>query len=223
MTELAHEPTLAALATRFPSATTVFHRHQLDFCCKGRRPLREACAEKGLDAGAVLAEIDAAEASRHQPVERWDERPLDELILHLVGHYHERLRVELPQLIEMAAKVEAVHADKEHCPRGLAAHLQDIHVAVLEHLAKEEEILFPMVLAGHGARAHGPVHCLESEHDDHGENLQRTRELTGDLTPPPNACTTWRSLYLRLEALEAELHEHIHLENNVLFPRALCR
>ena len=121
----------------------------------------------------------------------------------------------------MAAKVEARHAEKATCPRGLAQHLTAVHENVLMHLAKEEKVLFPIILDGMGRMAAGPIRVMEQEHDDHREGLIETRRLTTDFTVPPEACTSWQALYLRLDALEADLMEHIHLENNVLFPRVL--
>ena len=211
---------LSEIAVTHPAASRVFHRHRLDYCCGGRRPLAEACAARGLDPAAVLAEIAEAEAADPDPA-RWESRPLPELIDFIVGRYHDDLRRELPELVAMAAKVEQVHGEKASCPRGLHEHLRIIHAAVLEHLDKEEHILFPMINAGAGARASAPVHAMEVEHDDHRQNLARTRALTTDLVPPDEACTTWRALYLRLQQLEADLMQHIHLENNILFPRAL--
>jgi regulator of cell morphogenesis and NO signaling len=213
--------TLADLAVTHPSASRVFHRHGLDFCCHGGRPLSDACAERGLDADRVVAEIATEEASTPE-LPRWDERPLTELVEHIVGFYHRRLRVELPELISLAAKVETRHAEKASCPRGLRAHLEEVHQAVLEHLAKEEQILFPMIVGGRGRMAAGPIHVMESEHEDHGESLRKTRQLTADLVAPEEARPTWRALYLRLGQLEAELMDHIHLENNVLFRRVLA-
>lgn len=212
--------TLAELATVLPAASRVFHRHGLDFCCNGARPLAAACAERGLDPQAVLAEV----AAEGQGVtkERWDQRPLAEIVDFIVGYYHRRLREELPQLLAMAERVEQRHADKPSRPQGLAAHIAHVHLAVLDHLEKEEQILFPMLKSGRGAMAAGPVQVMELEHDDHAANLRRTRQLAHDLVPPDEACNTWRALYLRLAEFEAELMEHIHLENHVLFQRALC-
>jgi regulator of cell morphogenesis and NO signaling len=215
------DTTLAELAVRFPAATRVFYAHGLDFCCRGRRPLAEACGEKGLDPAALLAAVVAGETTAAD-LTVWSEAPLAALVDHVTGHYHARLREEIPQLVAMAEKVERVHADKADCPHGLAAHLRQVHGAVLDHLEKEEVVLFPMILQGRGWQAAGPVQMMEHEHDDHGVSLARTRALTGDLEPPAEACTTWRALYLRLAELERELMEHIHLENNVLFPRALA-
>lgn len=213
--------TLADLAVTHPAASHVFHRHRLDFCCHGRRPLADACAERGIDAAGVIEEITREQARAEDQV-LWDERPLAELVRHIVDYYHQRLRVELPELVSFAAKVESRHAEKASCPRGLRAHIEEVHASVLDHLAKEEQVLFPMVLGGQGRRALGPIHVMEAEHRDHAESLAKTRRLTADLVAPEEACPTWRALYLRLAAFEAELMDHIHLENNVLFRRALA-
>jgi regulator of cell morphogenesis and NO signaling len=212
--------TLADLAVTHPGAARVFYRHRLDFCCGGQRPFTEACEERGLDAESVLRAIEA-EDPLVADTPRWDARPLPELVQHIVSTYHARLRQSLPELQAMADKVEHRHAEKDTCPRGLAAHLADVHRAVTDHLEKEEQILFPMILGGMGRRVAAPVHVMELEHEHHRENLQVLRRLTSDLTPPDEACTTWRALYLGLQQLEQELMEHIHLENNVLFRRAL--
>jgi regulator of cell morphogenesis and NO signaling len=212
--------TLAELAVTHPAAARVFYRNRLDFCCGGQRPFDEACRERGLDPDAILATIES-EDRRQGESPRWDERPLRELVAHIVTTYHARLRESLPDLVAMAAKVEQVHGDKATCPRGLASHLRTIHADVLSHLEKEEQILFPMIERGMGRRAAAPVHAMEMEHQHHKENLLLIRRLTADLTPPEEACTTWRALYLGLQQLEQELMEHIHLENNVLFKRAL--
>jgi regulator of cell morphogenesis and NO signaling len=213
--------TLADIATTHPGAASVFYRHGLDFCCGGRRSLAEACSARGLDAAAVIEEV-AREEAVTTAATRWDLEPLPALITFIVETYHRRLREALPDLVRMAKKVEVRHADKAACPRGLADHLEAMHGSVLEHLAKEEQVLFPMILAGQGRLAVGPVHVMEVEHDEHGRDLQTLRRLTGDMQPPEGACPTWRALYLGLQQLERELMEHIHLENNVLFSRALA-
>lgn len=211
--------TLAELATTHPAASRVFQRFGLDYCCGGRKTLSDVCATKGLDPGRILAAIADEEARVDLP--RWDNAPLPELIHFIVERYHQTLRAEFPALIAQAARVENRHGDKPSCPRGLRDLLEDMHASVVEHLEKEERVLFPLILDGYGRRAGGPVRVLEAEHDDHGLHLARVRQLTHNLTPPADACPTWRALYLRLGALEGELMDHIHLENNVLFPRAL--
>jgi regulator of cell morphogenesis and NO signaling len=148
---------------------------------------------------------------------------MDELIDHILLRYHQPLRHDLPALIAAAARVERVHRDKPSCPHGLSALLSQVHAELLEHMVKEEKVLFPAILAGRvGSRVQMPVTVMMQEHDDHAVNLQKLCELTGDHRVPPEACATWRALYEALERLDTELKEHIHLENNVLFPRALA-
>jgi len=212
--------TLAQLATTQPGATRVFLRHRLDFCCGGRQTLVHACHEAGLNPEQVLDEI--ATAGADPTDERWETKPLPELVQFIVTRYHDSLRVDLPALLEAAQRVERVHADKPSCPHGLAAEIENFQTEILQHLAKEEHALFPAIVAGsHGVQVHMPVRVLMQEHDDHGANLKLLRELATDYVPPAKACATWRALYSGLEKLEAELMQHIHLENNVLFPRAL--
>lgn len=211
--------TLADLATTWPSASKVLHRNGLDFCCGGKRRLDEACTERSLDPTAILDEIHAAD--RSPAAVDWTTRPVAELIDFIVDHYHRRLRDELPELVALATKVERVHAERDDAPKGLTAHLRAVHEAVLDHLEKEEQVLFPLVLNGLGPKASAPVRAMENEHDDHAVNLRHIRTLTDDLSAPADACGTWQALYLRLTQLELELMEHIHLENNVLFPRVL--
>lgn len=211
---------LADIATGHAAASRVFQRFRLDFCCQGRRPLAQACADRGLDPEAVIQEI-LTEERPERPEESFRERPMDELIAHVVGHYHRRLREELPALLAMAKRVESRHADKPACPHGLASHLETMQAEVFRHLDKEERALFPTILAGQGRLAATPIRVMEAEHEEHGAALSQTRELTKAYTPPEYACPTWRALYLRLSEFELELMQHIHLENHVLFPRAL--
>jgi len=212
---------LGELATLYPGATLTFLRHRLDFCCGGRRSLGDACDALGLNTSAVIAELEAL-AATDSGNDRWDLQPTRELVAHILVRYHASLRLDLPALIAAAEKVERVHASRSACPRGLADHLHRVYVSLLEHMSKEEEVLFPALLSGtHGAALQMPIHVMTQEHDDHGVHLKRTRELADDFQAPEDACGTWRALYDGLAKLEAELMEHIHLENNVLFPRAV--
>ncbi len=212
--------TLADLATHYAGASRVFHRHGLDFCCHGRISLEAACAENRLDVGALIGEL-SAEQARDTDFRAWDSAPLSELVEHVLERYHADHRAELPRLVEAAQKVERVHADKASCPRGLAQHLEHMSSELEDHMQKEEHVLFPLIQRGHGAMASMPIQVLEHEHRDHALNLQRLRALAHDFAPPAEACNTWRALYLGLAELERDLMQHIHLENNVLFPRAL--
>ena len=212
--------TVADLAVQLAGASRVLHRHRLDFCCHGQVSLEQACADAGLDVKRLLEEIEA-EAKSDPDFEAWNEQSLESLITFILENYHEGHRQELPRLIEMAQKVERVHGEKASCPKGLAAHLAFIQDELEAHMQKEEEVLFPMINAGNGAMAAMPVQVMESEHRDHGRNLEHMRKLAHDFVPPEEACGTWRALYLGVAELERELMNHIHLENNILFPRAL--
>ena len=215
------QTTLAHLAVTWAGASRVFHRHALDFCCHGQVSLDEACERRGLTVERLIEEIEAEERQGEDSFERWDEESLPALIEHLLSQFHESHRAEVPRLTAMAHKVESVHGEKPACPTGLASFLERMHQELELHMQKEEEVLFPMIQAGRGRMAVMPVQAMEQEHEDHGANLARLRKLAHDYTPPEEACGTWRALYLGLAELERDLMHHIHLENNVLFPRAL--
>jgi len=211
--------TLGDLVAANPGAAQVFHRYRLDFCCGGLRTLDEACRAQGLDPSAVLAEIKTEQPPAAEKTVRWDEEPLESVVSHIVKDYHQPLRKELPRLIALARQVERVHAGKPGCPRGLAEQLEQMRESILSHLDKEERNLFPLVTSGQKDWTYSTVGILFREHTDVGEDLRRIRELTRDLRLPADACTTWRELYRSLEAFEAETMQHVHLENNILFPR----
>jgi len=210
------------LAAEYPIATRVFARHHIDFCCGGGRPLAEVCSKKGLDVNEVISEIKKEiETSPIKP-EHWSDAPLADIIDHVLSTYHRPLPEELHRLEAMAKKVLAVHGESD--PERLR-ELVDVYMALeeelLDHMTKEEQVLFPMIRRGSGAIANGPVAVMMHEHDSTGAALHRLRELTDGYQAPPNACTTWRALYHGLATLEADMHQHIHIENNILFPRAL--
>ena len=147
----------------------------------------------------------------------WRSRPLAEVIEFILTRFHEPLRRDLPDLIERARQVESSAARFA----GLASHLGQVRLAVESHLAKEEKILFPLIAAGRGTNAMMPIRMMMAEHDDHAQNLRRTRELTHDFSLPADAPAAWRDLFRDLDRLEADLAEHIALEDEVLFTRAL--
>ncbi|MBL9079977.1 MAG: iron-sulfur cluster repair protein YtfE [Planctomycetes bacterium] len=210
---------LGDLATRWAGASRVFVRHGLDFCCNGRESIAAACRRKGLEPGGIVAEL-LAELTAPTDDTGWQDRPTEALVRHIVARYHQGHRDELPRLVRMASKVEAVHGDKPFCPRGLAAFLQLLGEDLESHMQKEEQVLFPLLLAAAHAHAAMPITVMEREHEQHGVNLTRLRQLAHDFVPPAQACGTWRALYLGLAEFEREVMQHIALENHVLFPRA---
>lgn len=210
---------LGELARRIPGATGVFHRHRLDFCCGGRQSLRDAAARKGLDADAIAAQLDSLQAEPPAGTD-WQHETLPRLVDHIMARYHTRHREQLPELIRLALRVEQVHAGHPDCPGGLAEHLRAMQQELESHMQKEEQVLFPVLIMGQGARAGAPITVMRMEHDQHGLALEHLAALTHDITPPADACTTWRALYLGLRTLREDLMDHIHLENNILFERA---
>lgn len=142
------------------------------------------------------------------------------LVAHILQRYHQVHRAELPSLINRARKVEAVHADHPECPSGLARFLEEVEDVLDGHMAKEEEILFPMMLsAAPPPMIRMPISVMESEHEDHLKTLAALRRLTGGLEPPEDACGTWCGLYAGLAKLADDLSAHIEIENSLLFPR----
>lgn len=208
------DATLASVLDAHPGAARVFARHKIDFCCRGQRPIVEAADHAKVPLATLIEEISDEEA---------DEPLVDPnlstvaLIDHIVARYHRPMDEELPRLRALAEKVAAVHGGPIN--DAVLEHFAALQADLVPHFEKEERVLFPMMKAG-DPRVQMPIRVMHEEHDLVGEILRELRALTSDYTPPPEACGSWRALWLGLEALELDLHEHIHLENNVLFPRA---
>lgn len=207
------QETLGSIAVRVPEATAVFRRWRLDFCCGGDRSLEESCAAKQLDLEAIAAELQALQQQQPLP----DAPTPVALIDHILQRYHEVHRNQLPELIRMARRVEAVHREHPAVPRGLADHLEAMEQELLEHMAKEEQVLFPILKRGGHPMVVHPIAVMREEHNHHGQQIERLNELTSNQQAPADACTTWRALYSGSAKLVDDLMEHIHLENNLLF------
>lgn len=203
------------IALERPGATAIFRRYRIDFCCNGGRSLAEAAGLRGLDPVAIAAELDALSPAPDVGI---PDAPED-LIAMIISRFHETHRRELPELVRLARRVEAVHREHPDCPKGLAAFLEETAGELEDHMMKEEAILFPMLKSGRGAMAGMPISRMRAEHLEHGERLERLAQLTGAFSPPDGACTTWRALYAGCAKLDGDLREHIHLENNLLFPK----
>lgn len=217
--QLTPQTRIGDIAARYPLATRVFARHDIDFCCGGGRPLEDVCDERGLSTAEVLEEVRRSTSDEEPSERRWDQAPAASLVRHLVDDHHEPLREELPRLETMARKVVRAHGSRD--PERLGALLDTI-VRLREeleaHMEVEERELFPAILAD------GPIRddllgSLTAEHSETGAALERLRQLTDGYRVPEGACTTWRALWHGLAALETSLHRHVHLENNVLFAR----
>ena len=220
--------TVADLVIAAPATARVFERHGLDYCCHGRRSLTEACTDAGVSVATVLADLDAVtdDAPAALPTDG-----VGGLIDHIVSNHHTYLRRELPRLADLMGKVVAAHGDSHPEVHRVAATLAELTADLLPHLMKEEKILFPLAIellgaieatAFHCGSVQNPIRVMFAEHDRAGELLATLRHLTGGYEPPSDACPTWRTLYAGLAELEADTHQHVHLENNVLFPEIMA-
>jgi regulator of cell morphogenesis and NO signaling len=218
--------TLGELVTAHPGAARVLERHGLDYCCGGQQALPDACAAAGVDPADVLAELDALRA---EPPAAWATLSPRALAEHILTSHHAYLHDELPLLEALADKVLRVHGER-HPELAEVRRLVGEVVADLDpHLAKEERILFPAIAAvcdgqrdfPFGSIA-APIQRMLAEHDRVGELLAELRRATDGYAVPGDGCASYRSLYDRLAALEADTHLHVHKENNVLFPAVLA-
>ena len=219
MSSIEANETVGQMAVRLPAASRVFARHNIDFCCGGAKPLAEVCAAKGLDPAALLAEIEAERPTSDDV--RWDEAELADLIDHILVRFHRPLDEELPRLEAMARRVRDVHGDEYERLERLNTVVYGLVAELKDHMHKEEQILFPWIRSGDGDTAQGPIQVMLMDHDQAAVALEQIRELTDDFAVPEGACNTWTALWLGLKQFDRELRDHIHLENNVLFPRAL--
>lgn len=215
------EQSLGDLVLERPSAGRVLERLGLDYCCGGRRSLREACVERGLDADTVAVVLDHEPEPVAVESKDWMSEPLAELCTHIVDQHHVRLRWELPRLSELAERAASVHGEKQPQLHDVRDELEQLRGELEEHIDEEERELFPRLASG-GTLEPAQVERLRHEHDSVGERLHRLRRLTGDYATDAALCSTHRALLQGLHGLELDLHQHVHEENNILFPRALA-
>jgi regulator of cell morphogenesis and NO signaling len=206
---------LGEIAVALPGATEIFRHFKLDFCCGGQQTLAEAATARGIEPGGLEAALRALDptVAPTLPTEP------GALIDHILSRYHAVHRRELPELAKLARKVEAVHRAHAEVPAGLAVALEQMAEELESHMAKEEQVLFPLMRRGPHPMIGTPIAVMRSEHHEHGERLRELDRLAHGMRLPADACTTWRALYAGLGKLTDDLMEHIHLENNLLFPQ----
>jgi regulator of cell morphogenesis and NO signaling len=218
--------TVADIAASYPASVRVFQRHGIDFCCGGKASLAAACQEQGPSVADLVRAIEASTRTAEPADRDWNVEPLHALINYIVATYHLPLREELPRLESMAAKVSRVHGAKAPYLTRLEAIVSELSADLQAHMGKEELVLFPSIRAVErqgklsGPLA-APIGVMEDEHGHAGALLSELRAITDGYVAPAWACQTFRALYHGLWELEAEMHLHVHLENNILFPRAL--
>jgi regulator of cell morphogenesis and NO signaling len=227
--------TLRSIALAKPATIRVFERFGLDYCCGGNRPLTEACAEKNLDLAALLSALaETANAAAQDAEPDFTQATAAALIDHIVGTHHAYIRSELPRLGSMAAKVGERHGPRHPEVLEIQHKLQLLGEDLLQHLSKEEMILFPFIWSLERSRdgqedspdacfasVESPIRMMIQEHETAAGLLDQMRAASKGFTPPPDACPTFVGFYHGLDAFERDLHRHVHLENNLLFPRAI--
>lgn len=221
------ESTLVAdIAASIPSSVPVFQERGVDFCCGGKKPIGTVCEEQGLSFDEIVAAIDASERVSAPGQRNWTHEPLRALVDHIVRTYHDPLRRELPRLTAIASKVLQVHGSKSIRLGRVEEIVEELSKELLSHMDTEELALFPAICAledgdSPALAVPGPIDSMERDHDRAGRLLAELRVLTDGYDVPEWSCSTFRTLYRELEGMETSMHEHVHLENNVLFPRAL--
>lgn len=216
-----------------PLLARSFEQLGIDFCCGGKSSLASACAARGLEVNTVIALLAATSASLAGGPPEVDAAgmSLTALADHIEQTHHVYVKEELPRLVEMADRVGLKHGWRDARLPEMAQIVHALTAEMLAHMQKEEGILFPLVRqidsgsrdGFHCGSIANPIRVMEAEHESAGQAMARLRELTDDFTPGPDACNTHRALLAGLAQFEADLHLHVHKENNILFPRALER
>jgi iron-sulfur cluster repair di-iron protein len=228
--------TVRDLAIAIPGATRIFEQFGIDYCCGGGRSLVDACDRSNVNLERLVSELKTAAdkaGSSHNPSE-WNKLSLCQLITHIVDAHHVFTRNELVRIGLLLAKVTAKHGTTHPELSEVERIFQELNRELLPHMLKEEQVLFPYINRIEGSISNGssleppffvtvqnPVRMMMREHDTAGELLAEMQRITNDYAPPPDACLSFRALYVGLWELAADLHQHIHLENNILFPKAI--
>lgn len=227
MNELLNK-TLSQIVTEHYQAAPVFEKYGLDFCCKGKRPLAEACREKQISPDLLLPELKDAIA-REGVTSDFPSFTLTELCDYIVRVHHDYTKENLPLIYNYLLRVATKHGDNFPYMKEVFELFSELKEEMEQHMFKEERILFPRIrqieAAGKGGIPEflsAPISVMEHEHDAAGDLMSRIRELTHQYEVPAQACTTFRLSLAALQAFEADLHQHVHLENNILFPRAIA-
>jgi regulator of cell morphogenesis and NO signaling len=222
------DTTVGEIVAARPLLARVFEKLGIDFCCGGKQTLTAVCARHGLDVATTLVLLESAGHAFQSGRVEVDAAAMDQVQLadHIEAVHHAYLKTELPRLVEMAARVAEKHGWRDARLRELEGDVRALAEEMLSHMQKEELVLFPIVrhLAGGGTvEVAGPIAQMEEEHTLAGNLTARLRELTDGFRPGVDACNTHRALLAGLAEFEADLHRHVHKENNILFPRALAQ
>ncbi|MCL5769730.1 MAG: iron-sulfur cluster repair di-iron protein [Planctomycetes bacterium] len=222
------DSTVSEWVIRKPSHARVFEKYAIDYCCGGKKTLRAACAKNQIDPREVFRELQIREEVSAGPDDKdWSRATLSQLADHIEQTHHAWLKRELPRLRVLVEKVNHAHGARHRQLEELQAVFLRFAAEMGAHMQKEEQILFPLIRRREAGAAGGmpleqPIAMMEHEHDEHARSLAKIRELTGNFTPPADACNTFRAMLDTLRELDADIRPHIHKENNILFPRAMA-
>lgn len=212
----------------------VFRQFGIDFCCGGKRSVEDACRKKGIDVSSVKTALKAVEQDTNSNTEDYASWDIGFLADYIVNKHHAYVTNSHPMLYELSEKVARVHGDRHPELIEIAAYFNEVAQELRTHMHKEEMILFPYIKELAAAKKNGttvlrpgfgtiqnPINMMEAEHESAGGNLEAIRNLSNDYIPPVDACNSYRVLFAKLHEYERDLHQHIHLENNILFPKAI--
>ncbi|TAM78764.1 MAG: iron-sulfur cluster repair di-iron protein [Acidobacteria bacterium] len=235
--EIDARKTVKEIVLATPASARIFEQMGIDYCCGGDKRLDEACQAAGLQVGDVTRNLEAADSSAipEEGIPDWMKQPLVNLMNHIVKEHHTFCRQEVVRIEDLLEKVAQVHGDIHSELRRIKALFAELRKELLMHLIKEEQTLFPYITRMEEAAIRGisfprppfgtvqnPVQMMVLEHDSAGAALHEIRNLTSNYRLPPDACNSYHSLFEALRAFESDMHQHVHLENNVLFPRAVA-
>jgi regulator of cell morphogenesis and NO signaling len=220
--------TLSQIVTENYQTARVFEKYGLDFCCKGKRPLISACEEKNIPVENILQELYQALGTEEKSSD-FKQMSLNELSEYIVRVHHNYVKQNLPLIFNYILKVATKHGDRFPYMKEVYQLFSELRVEFDNHMEKEEKVLFPKIKllelnASENSTANylqAPIDMMEQEHDHAGRIMEKIRVLTNNYTAPEEACTTFRLTLESLAAFERDLHQHVHLENNILFPKAL--
>ena len=225
--------TLAEIVTSDHRAAAIFEKYQLDFCCKGKRSLGQACRESEIDVNTIIRELNNLSDTRNNGIIDYNEMTLTQLVSHITNTHHSYVKKEIPAIQGYLQKIVAKHGSRHPEMITVFETFNEIKEELECHMKKEELILFPRIidmekLAGKEktivfdrSYLSTPVTIMEHEHEEVGKLMEEIRYLTDNYNPPADACTTYRLSFASLQAFEIDLHRHVHLENNILFPKAM--
>jgi regulator of cell morphogenesis and NO signaling len=225
---------LRDIVTKNFHTAEVFEKYGLDFCCNGNRPLSEACEKKGINPDTVVNEVGEILTSESTDNNHYNEWELDFLVQYIINNHHAYVRKAIPQIQAHCKKVATVHGDNHPHMKKVKELFDEVAEEMQSHMQKEETILFKIIrylvdsqrfnekpkTGGFGS-VKNPIDAMESEHDMAGGKMEQIRDLTNNYTLPEDACSTFALTYKQLDEFEKDLHKHVHLENNILFPKSI--